>query len=97
MQPALQTEQGPVIDAFPGNVFEIKIPALGAVSKPLKNGCNTPGVKSVVASVASPGTQANRRQSVIQRSVAMRLKAIRAPALRTNHCVELPPARPQNT
>ena len=86
-----------MIHAFPGNVFEIEVSALGAVSKPLKNGRNAPGIESVVASVASPGAHADGRKGVIQRSVAMRLKAIRAPALRTNHCVELPPARPQNT
>jgi hypothetical protein len=86
-----------MIHAFPGNVFEIEISALGAVSKPLKNGRNPPGIESVVASVTSPGAQADRRKGVIQRSVAMRLKAIGAPALRTNHRVKPPLFRPQHT
>jgi hypothetical protein len=80
--------------AFAGNVFEIEIPTLGAVSKPLKNGRHAPGVKSVIAGMASPGAQADRRKRKIQRAIPMRLKAIGAAALRTNHRVRLLPFSP---
>jgi hypothetical protein len=85
MQPALHAEQRPVIHAFARDVFKIEISALGAVGKSLKRGRHAPGVKSAVAGVASPGPQADCRKTVIPHTVAMRLKAIGASALRANH------------
>jgi hypothetical protein len=88
MQPALQTKQGSAIHAFPRNVFEIEISTLGTVGKTLKSGRHSPSIKSALAGVASPGTKADCRKRVIQHAVAMRLKAISAAALRTNHRVK---------
>jgi len=94
-QPAFHKNEGAIFDAFAGDMLEIEIAAAGTVRVAFEGGSDSPGMKSVLAAVASPRTQAGRSEHEVENSVAVRAKTIVTATLRTNHryseCV------PQNT
>lgn len=55
IQEALQYQHGSVVDAFPRNVLEIKISALGTMGVLREGHGYAVGAVAVVAGVASPG------------------------------------------
>jgi hypothetical protein len=84
-QPAFHKDEGAVFDAFAGDVLEIEIAAAGTVREAFEDGSNTPGMKSPLAAVATPGAQAGRSEHEVENSVAVRTKTIVTATLRTNH------------
>ena len=90
---ALQDEQGPLLDALPGDMLEIKIAALGAVCVPREKERHASRVEPEIAGVAAPGTQRGEAGEEIEDATATRTKAISASALRTDHSSRRLPSR----
>jgi hypothetical protein len=90
---ALQDEQGPLLDALPGDMLEIKIAALGAVRVPREKERHASRVETEIAGVAAPGTQRGEAGEKIEDAAAARTKAISASALRTDHSSRRLPSR----
>ncbi|HEY4710732.1 MAG TPA: hypothetical protein VIH46_11230 [Candidatus Acidoferrales bacterium] len=59
-QQALHRCQRALLHPFPGNVLEIEIPATRAVHKAGEADGDRPGIKSQLAGLASPGSQAGK-------------------------------------
>lgn len=54
---AFQPEQGAIIDALAGDMFEVEIPTSRAMHVPDESDGHAPGAKAHVTGVAPPGTQ----------------------------------------
>ncbi len=85
MQQALGEEQGAFVHPVAGNVVQIEIPAPWTVSESAKPERHSPGIKSSVAGMASPGTRPGEREGEVDRPGSMRAKTVCAAALRTDH------------
>ena len=92
-QPALHKDQRAVFDPFAGDMLQIEIAAAGTVRESFEDGSDTPGVKSMLATVTAPRAQAGRREHEVQNSVAVRAETIVAATLRTNHRYSEPVAQ----
>ena len=92
-QPALRKDQRAVFDPFAGDMLQIEIAAAGTVRESFEDGSDTPGVKSMLATVTAPRAQAGRREHEVQNSVAVRAETIVAATLRTNHRYSEPVAQ----
>ena len=92
-QPALHKDQRAVFDPFAGDMLQIEIAAAGAVRESFEDGSDTPGVKSMLATVTAPRAQAGRREHEVQNSIAVRAETIVAATLRTNHRYSEPVAQ----
>lgn len=75
-----------MLDAIAGKRFEVEISAAWAVGVTKKGPSDARGVETLVAGVASPGTQANCAEREIEHTAAVRSKAIPTATLRANHC-----------
>jgi len=84
-EPALQKNEGAVLDSFAGDMLDIKIAAAGAVREAFEDGSHAPGMKAPLTAVAAPGAQAGATAYKVQYSVAMGAKTIVAAALWTKH------------
>lgn len=82
---ALQEYQRAGIDAIAGDVLEIEIPASRAVSVTSEGNRHAPGIESLVAGAASPGTQLNSRGKEVADASAMRTETFLTSALGTDH------------
>lgn len=92
-QPALHKDQRAVFDPFAGDMLQIEIAAAGTVRESFEDGSDTPGVKSMLATVTAPRAQAGRREHEVQNSIAVRAETIVAATLRTNHRYSEPVAQ----
>jgi hypothetical protein len=91
----LQKNQRAFIHAFAQDDFQIKIAAPRAVRISGKGESHEPGVKALVADVASPGSQPHQRAGEIEYAGAVRTMTVRTPAPRADHFLRFtPPALP---
>ena len=88
---ALHENQSSTLDARPRDTLEVEISAQWAMGVTRERERHVPGMEAAIARAASPGTQAEARADEIDHAAAMRAKAVRAAALRTDHLAGLPP------
>jgi hypothetical protein len=73
-------------------MLEIEISATGAVNVVREGKRNAPGVKSLVARLASPRPQPNKRSEKISDAFTTRTETVATTASRADHLSELSPA-----
>ena len=84
-QPAFQGHEGSLFHAVARDVLEIKISAPRAVRIIRKPHGHPPGIKSMVAGMASPGSEACDGTHEVRYAVTVGTEAIGASASRTDH------------
>jgi hypothetical protein len=70
-QPALYADECSPFDPVPRDEFQVKISALGTMGVACEGDRHAPGIKAVIACMASPGPQTRERGDEIKSSLAV--------------------------
>lgn len=81
-----QSSERAVFDAVARDSLEVEIAAARAVRVAQEHERDAAGVKTLIASTATPRKNPGGAKNEVRETAPMRAEAVRTPALRTDHC-----------